>query len=1578
MLRAMSGNVSLCSVWRLSIVVFFSIISFIGEAIADPGLVGSSSIPTATGSTAQRRTFYDPIHSRHWVFYHDGSKIRYRYSSDGASWAGSGALNYNTANFSVTHRVIDGVSMVIVAADADRNVIVRKGTIGASAISFSGEIVPFTGVGIDFWYKHPAIALDSSNRLWVAAILTDTAELFDNGRIFARRSTNPIIGDLSAFEAPAQIGRRSGLLKELTILPLPNTTMMMLVNNDSPNIIAYRFDGSVWKKANDGGEYAWTDLFSSGITKEVRAIEVVGRDVYVGGAFVDVGGVTGDRIMRWDGSTWHHVGGKFDGTIFAIAARGSDLFIGGAFQTPAKGVVRWDGHSFHALGNGIAGTVRAITINGNDIYVGGQFDLTINGTTVKNIARWDGTKWNALGSGIVGEVYAIGLYNTNLYVGGEFIDGGGVQGADRLVRWRGGRWESVVQGLDAPVYALYPSTNGLYIGGSFSNVGGNENADRIARYDGTAWHSLGVLAQPFDGTIYAIRILNGNVYAGGVFEDIDGDAEKGYLAYFNGTAWNAIGDGIGVARIDCKKNVYALGVTADGLYVGGDVCDAGNIGGANYFAHVLGGLEWRRAGAGYTCGKPVHTVLIDGQDIYIGGEFVALGGNARLTHIARFDGNNWHDVGGGLSGTVHTIVKHGSEIYAGGMFTFSFLGDAVSYVARYDGVRWQPVGPGLNSFVYDLFSDGASLYAGGSFNNTADGSIPGLNGIARWNGSAWSKMGTGFNSTVLAIASYQGSIFAGGYFSHSGDTLQTLDRIARFNGATWENLDEGIDTGYVISLHVAQNLLWVGGAFQNAGLNADADQIATWDGQNWNAIGTGLNNSVYAIHSAPDGVYVAGAFADAGGIQDADAIARFDGLRWHSVVSGIPGFVYDFGYVGDELYLGGQFSSLPDLNTSIAHFSRYSKTVAKTTNETTSMSAVSDASGNVHLVYSDKLGDLLYRRFDAATLSWKAAVPLLASNTVKSTSITLNTDNNELYVLFMNNDALWATTATPPYSLGNWTSTPLRVHFNSSDKLISSPTHGVLGKMAYVWTGGTSAPFTVLSEVIGDLDDDDLVDQVDPDADGDGLTNEEEAALGTDSFVVDTDGDGTGDGQEVADGSNPLDGGSAVISLAKTLCAEWNGFLGGMWNIFEHMNMSNDPITVRTTLYSIDGTEMSTANFSLDPGQQFDLLVHDMKGWELNSYGKVCSRITKGEAGDLDGRMVYYKEAPGSRAPAFQFEFAFAMPLLNGVTGSQFVPFNTFQPSLDPVDAFDAVANWIQLTNLENTVQTGTLYYYAQDGTVLAKEKVQLERGARRDFSGHQFGPNLVGIVEWRPGSPSAAFQLRNVRYLYDNPSGLDNFAAAFQLEGVKGTGELISVPLNTQIGSAILEVANTLSQPVTVAVKIYDSLGAEKSSQNYELPAYGSVHIITDSILGGKLGLATIRGSRPSSIIATAMQYARTRSLGISYLYGTYAKQALGAVLRGSFNTFLSQGCTLYLTNPTDVAASATVSMERFDGTMVLAGAEVPIAAHGLSAYNLCVVERANNYGMVTVQPRTTNSITATVVRNGMNASYAFPTPVR
>jgi YD repeat-containing protein len=71
------------------------------------------------------------------------------------------------------------------------------------------------------------------------------------------------------------------------------------------------------------------------------------------------------------------------------------------------------------------------------------------------------------------------------------------------------------------------------------------------------------------------------------------------------------------------------------------------------------------------------------------------------------------------------------------------------------------------------------------------------------------------------------------------------------------------------------------------------------------------------------------------------------------------------------------------------------------------------------------------------------------------------------------------------------------------------------------------------------------------DPDGDGLTNAQEVALGTNPFQADTDGDGFGDGMEATAGSNPLDSNSTPLHYTYTAISIWNNsdpsVASGVW-----------------------------------------------------------------------------------------------------------------------------------------------------------------------------------------------------------------------------------------------------------------------------------------------------------------------------------------------------------------------------------------------------------------------------------------------
>jgi hypothetical protein len=110
----------------------------------------------------------------------------------------------------------------------------------------------------------------------------------------------------------------------------------------------------------------------------------------------------------------------------------------------------------------------------------------------------------------------------------------------------------------------------------------------------------------------------------------------------------------------------------------------------------------------------------------------------------------WSAVGSGLNGDVRALTSFddgtGPALYAGGDFKHAG-GLEVNGIARWDGQSWSALGgglagsPGVAVHALAVYDDGggAALYAGGLFYGPA--------GVARWDGTSWSALGIGQRGT---------------------------------------------------------------------------------------------------------------------------------------------------------------------------------------------------------------------------------------------------------------------------------------------------------------------------------------------------------------------------------------------------------------------------------------------------------------------------------------------------------------------------------------------------------------------------------------------------------------------------------------------------------------------------------------------------------------------------------------------------------------------------------------------------------------------------------------------------------------
>ena len=422
----------------------------------------------------------------------------------------------------------------------------------------------------------------------------------------------------------------------------------------------------------DGAD--WTE-FSPAPSGSIRALYLVGADLYVGGEFQNLGSDAGDYIVRWDFNTsaWYPLSTGASARVNSLTYDGSNLFAGGEFTSAgsaiADRVAQWDGVDWLAVGNGggLNNTVYALAPAGaGELYAGGIF-LNTAGQYLNRIGFWNGAAWEALGSGIYPSgayVYAVAVAsNGDVYVGGSFNDVGGSNG-DRIVRWDGLNWNALGTGIgNGEVRALVLDGSGnLFVGGSFTNVGGNLDADRVAVWDGNAWEALGPGIP--NNTVYALELTaGGQLYAAGSFTDVGGNPDADRIVLWDSGAWNPLASGI------ANGEVRALESDSDGnLYAGGNFTDQGDPSGDRIVR--WDGSAWHTLGSGITSGY-VHALALNGMgSLFVGGSFNDAGGNTSADRIALWDGT-WRALGGGVNSTgdVFSLMLDGDwDVYVGGSF----------------------------------------------------------------------------------------------------------------------------------------------------------------------------------------------------------------------------------------------------------------------------------------------------------------------------------------------------------------------------------------------------------------------------------------------------------------------------------------------------------------------------------------------------------------------------------------------------------------------------------------------------------------------------------------------------------------------------------------------------------------------------------------------------------------------------------------------------------------------------------------------------------------------------------------------
>ncbi len=429
---------------------------------------------------------------------------------------------------------------------------------------------------------------------------------------------------------------------------------------------------------------------------------------------------------------------------------------------------------------------------------------------------------------------------------------------------------------------------------------------------------------------------------------------------------------------------------------------------------------------------------------------------------------------------------------------------------------------------------------------------------------------------------------------------------------------------------------------------------------------------------------------------------------------------------------------------------------------------------------------------------------------------------------------------------------------------------------------------------------------------GDGPSSTDSGFRGTPTGEEDCDGDGATDAEETADGTDPCDPGSFQLHLRSPAFTKYNVYLSQR-NYLEVIANGTNEVRGTVTVYDINGAFVNSQQFILARGQELDFDILQLIGGRIDTYGVVKIDFNYGPGTTILGRMANYRTGPDGTT-----DFAFAKELRNPTRGDTYATGNSF----DAQGVGFLIPNWGEVVNLDEVTRRFLVNLYDQSGVLLYSREISVPRYGEQDVqAGHEFG-QTVTLFEVKPLDGATKYLSYVSRYSSEDFGGNEaaSYKFAFALEARAGNGTPQYAPIQNRVGGCYTqtnwtEVVNTREIPVLAKVWFRSSAGEIVGSTDLPLQPKSQFHLNASALLEkGTDGSYKIESNVPGSLVTQSLVYYHDCSANqLQTAFSTQGRIPAQDVSSGTMNSFLGMKNELFVASTTTDVAVAKLDITPF-----------------------------------------------------------------